>query len=106
VGRFDAWHDRAVFHFLLDPDARRRYVALAERTVTPGGSAVFATFSHAGPETCSGLPVHRWEPVELAAELGQAWRLVSSERHVHTTPGGVAQDYVYCRFRHVGDTDV
>lgn len=101
LGPFDAWHDRAVFHFLLDPGARRRYVRLAERTVPPGGSAIIATFSHAGPETCSGLPVQRWEPAELAAELGPAWQLVWSERHLHTTPSGVEQAYVYCRFRRV-----
>jgi 2-polyprenyl-3-methyl-5-hydroxy-6-metoxy-1,4-benzoquinol methylase len=96
VGRFDVWHDRAAFHFLLDPAARRRYVALSAKTVPPGGTAIMATFSHAGPEACSGLPVQRWEPEELAKECDPAWRLASSERYVHTTPGGIDQAYVYC----------
>ena len=102
VGDFDVWHDRAVFHFLLEPGDRRRYIELAERSVPPGGSAVVATFSHEGPATCSGLPVHRWEPDELADELGSGWRLMTSERHLHTTPGGKDQAYVYCRFRRLG----
>lgn len=103
VGTFDVWHDRAVFHFLLEPSDRRRYIALAGRSVAPSGSAIVATFSHDGPETCSGLPVHRWEPPELAQELGPAWQLLTAERHTHTTPGGKDQAYVYCRFRRTTD---
>lgn len=105
VGSFDVWHDRAVFHFLLDPAARRRYVGLSERTVTPGGMAIMATFSHDGPERCSGLPVHRYEPDELARECGPRWLLSDSERHVHATPGGVEQSYVYSTFRRGGASD-
>jgi SAM-dependent methyltransferase len=101
VGRFDVWHDRAAFHFLLDPEARRRYVTLAARTVPAGGTSVMATFSHSGPETCSGLPVHRWEPEELAGECGAAWQLSGSERRTHTTPAGTGQAYVYCVFERV-----
>ena len=57
IGHFDIWHDRAVFHFLLDPEARHRYAELAGRTVNPGGAAIVATFAADGPERCSGLPV-------------------------------------------------
>ena len=103
VGTFDVWHDRAVFHFLLESEDRRRYIELAERSVAPGGSAIVATFSHDGPEKCSGLPVHRWEPSELADELGPGWQLLTSERHAHTTPGGKDQAYVYCHFRRLAD---
>lgn len=71
LGRFDLWHDRAVFHFLTDPDHRAHYVALCERTVTPGGVAVVATFALDGPEMCSGLPVHRYDASELADECGR-----------------------------------
>lgn len=33
LGTFDVWHDRAVFHFLTDPDDRKSYVELARKTV-------------------------------------------------------------------------
>ena len=98
VGVFDVWHDRAVFHFLLDPDARHHYVALSERTVGPGGAAVIATFALDGPERCSGLPVHRFGPAELAQECGPSWRLSHIERYRHTTPGGVEQRFIYATF--------
>ena len=42
--RYDFWHDRAVFHFLLDIPARRRYVAAARQAVKSGGHIVVATF--------------------------------------------------------------
>jgi hypothetical protein len=98
VGSFDVWHDRAVFHFLLDPDQRRRYVALSERTVGPGGTAIIATFASDGPERCSGLEVRRYDSQDVARECGPGWRLAASERHVHTTPRGIAQRFIYATF--------
>jgi ubiquinone/menaquinone biosynthesis C-methylase UbiE len=96
IGRFDVWHDRAAFHFILDPLARDRYVALATRTVPTGGVALVATFASDGPERCSGLPVQRYEPEELARVFGPGWRLAAHERQLHVTPMGVEQRYVYC----------
>jgi 2-polyprenyl-3-methyl-5-hydroxy-6-metoxy-1,4-benzoquinol methylase len=98
IGSFDVWHDRAVFHFLLDPDQRRRYVALSEQTVGPGGTAIIATFASDGPERCSGLEVRRYDPQDVARECGPGWRLAASERHVHTTPRGFEQRFVYSTF--------
>jgi hypothetical protein len=99
VGRYDVWHDRAAYHFLLDPEDRRRYRALAERTVPAGGTAMLATFAPDGPERCSGLPVRRYDAEALAEEWGDAWRLTGSERHLHTTPAGVPQQYLYTTFQ-------
>jgi SAM-dependent methyltransferase len=101
VGRFDVWHDRAVFHFLTDPVDRARYVAVCERTVPPGGVAVVATFAPDGPEMCSGLPVHRYDASELAGECGPAFALIDSERYLHTTPSGGRQSFLYSSFRRV-----
>lgn len=95
VGRFDIWHDRAAFHFLLEPEARRRYVDLAWRTLPVGGTAIVATFADDGPERCSGMPVQRYDPQELAATWGAGFRLVASRRHLHHTPAGVPQQFQY-----------
>lgn len=105
VGRFDVWHDRAVFHFLTDEADRRRYVQLAERTVPTGGTAVMATFAEDGPERCSGLDVHRYDDVQLATECGPGFALIRSERHVHITPGDIRQNFLYATFRrHASET--
>ena len=101
IGRFDVWHDRAVFHFLLDDEARHSYVELSKRTVEPGGTAVIATFADDGPQRCSGLPVRRYSADQLAEECGPGWKRIDAERHVHRTPLGVAQNYIYSSFRRV-----
>ena len=103
IGRFGIWHDRAVFHFLTDPSDRASYVALCERTVMPGGIAIVATFAPDGPETCSGLPVHRYAADELSERCGPRFELIDSERHVHTTPGGAQQAFLYASFRRLAD---
>jgi trans-aconitate methyltransferase len=50
----DIWHDRAVFHFLVDPHDRARYVERLREILEVGGTAIIATFAADGPTTCSG----------------------------------------------------
>ena len=96
----DVWHDRAVFHFLTDPEERIRYVEHLTRTLKVGGTAIIATFAPDGPERCSGLPVARYSPDALADELGSSFTLVQSEAHSHRTPSGALQAFQYSRFLH------
>mgnify|MGYP001321687382 CR=1 FL=1 len=96
--RFDIWHDRAVFHFLTDSADRRAYVKRIMRAVRPGGHVIIATFAEDGPEKCSGLPVMRYQPETLRAELGDAFLLVEHEKAAHHTPLGAVQQFVYCRY--------
>jgi SAM-dependent methyltransferase len=96
---YDFWHDRAVFHFLLDVPARRRYVAAARHAVKPGGHIVVATFGPSGPERCSGLEVMRYLPEEIHAEFGHTFKKVGSSSEVHKTPWGQEQEFVYCYCR-------
>jgi len=94
----DVWHDRAVFHFLVEAEARRRYVAVMLAALPPGAQAIMGTFASDGPERCSGLPVMRWEPTTLAAELGPGFRLVEDLHEEHVTPGGKVQRFQFSRF--------
>ena len=98
VPAVDLWHDRAVFHFLTEPDDRAGYLRNLERAVVPGGSAVIATFAVDGPARCSGLPVVRYSPETLAVTLGPRFRRVESVAHVHHTPWGATQSFQYSRF--------
>lgn len=106
LGRFEIWHDRAVFHFLIEPRDQDRYVSLCGRTVVPGGAAIVATFAPDGPEMCSGLPVRRYDDSELAKRCGPKFRLMDSERHTHTTPRGIEQRFMYASFRRVAEDRV
>lgn len=93
------WHDRAVFHFLVDPDDRLRYVDTARRAVRPGGWLIVSTFALTGPERCSGLPVQRHDAASLVAAFSPAFDLVESVAESHQTPAGRTQDFVYVRLR-------
>jgi SAM-dependent methyltransferase len=97
-GPFDIWHDRAVFHFLVEPAQRASYVAAMTAALRPGGQAILGTFASDGPERCSGLPVARYEPDTLAAELGPGFRLAESLREDHLTPSGKVQRFQFSRF--------
>jgi SAM-dependent methyltransferase len=95
-GSVDVWHDRAVFHFLTDPEDRAAYVRQVRRAVRPGGHVIVAAFSPEGPAKCSGLPVVRYAPESLHAQFGDAFELVVHEFEDHHTPSGAIQQFVYC----------
>ena len=95
----DIWHDRALFHFLTERAARDRYKARLAEMLKRGGSAIIATFALDGPEKCSGLPVLRYSPETLIAELGDGFVLVDSRRHTHRTPWGATQAFQYSLLR-------
>lgn len=95
----DIWHDRAVFHFLTAHEDRARYKRHLLDTLKPGGAAVVATFALDGPERCSGLPVQRYSPEQLATELGPTFELREARAYVHTTPWGSQQSFQYSRLQ-------
>ncbi len=92
---FDCWHDRAVFHFLVDGDDRAEYVSHTARLVAPGGTLVLGTFAADGPTSCSGLPTARYDPAELASVFANHFIPVHSENEVHRTPSGAQQHFTW-----------
>lgn len=96
---YDLWHDRAAFHFLVDPDERAAYLARLASALRPGGHALIATFAADGPERCSGLPVQRYDPDDLAATLGPGFALREARRIAHRTPWGTEQRFQASLFR-------
>lgn len=98
-GRFDLWHDRAVFHFLTAAEDRRNYVRAVARAVKPGGHVIMSTFGPQGPLKCSGLDVIRYTADELHDEFGGRFRLVESSEEAHHTPFGSTQQFLYCYCR-------
>ena len=98
---FAVWHDRAVFHFLTDPDDRRKYVDRVAKSVVPGGHVIVATFGPDGPLRCSGMDVVRYSPDMLLTEFGATFELVGQHMEMHQTPFQTQQQFVYCYFRRV-----
>jgi len=90
VAHFELWHDRAVFHFLIEPEQQRK---------KPEGHLIIGTFAPEAPPKCSGLPVQRYSPERLESTLGDEFELQRQHNELHVTPGGVEQMYLYCQFR-------
>ena len=99
---FDIWHDRAVFHFLIDPDDRGRYLANLRHALPVGGHLVLSTFGPDGPEQCSGLPVRRYDLESMGATLGDCYELVTHEFELHVAPSGATQQFLSALFRRTG----
>ncbi len=93
--RYDLWHDRAVFHFLVDDGDRDRYVSVVRAAVRAGGHVILATFAPSGPETCSGLPTMRYDATSLVEALGPDFVAVRTEYCDHVTPNGDIQPFTW-----------
>jgi SAM-dependent methyltransferase len=100
--RYDLWHDRAVFHFLVDPADQERYVATVRSALKIGGYLILATFAPDGPARCSNLEVVRYSAEALGARVGSGFHLVRSEHQTHTTPWGSHQEFLFCHFHRHG----
>lgn len=96
---YDAWHDRAVFHFLTGLDEQRAYVDAAAAAVVPGGAAVLGVFAEDGPTQCSGLPTARHSAAALEELFSASFVLEHSERVDHVTPAGVVQPFTWVVLR-------
>ncbi|HWB93232.1 MAG TPA: class I SAM-dependent methyltransferase [Puia sp.] len=96
---YDVWHDRATFHFLTRGEEIARYLLQARNALPAGGYFVIGTFSHNGPEKCSGLPVHQYSEQELTRELSQGFNKIRCITEDHRTPFQTVQNFLFCSFR-------
>ena len=99
--KFDVWHDRAAFHFLLDPKEIEKYVRIANESVSEGGLMLIGTFSDQGPTHCSGLPVTQYSIEKLAEVFSPYFQKTKCFQTDHITPGGAKQHYTFCTFRKI-----
>ena len=96
--QYSLWHDRAAFHFLVDPSDRRAYVTSLRQGLRPQGHLILATFAVGGPTRCSGLDVTQYDTQKITTELGQDFRLIETLEELHQTPAGVEQLFSYFWF--------
>ena len=93
---YDIWHDRALFHFLIEEPRRAAYIRQVERALRPGGHVIVAAFGLEGPARCSGLDVVRYDARQLHGAFGPRFRLLDSVAELHHTPFGTVQQFLYC----------
>lgn len=101
LGEFDIWHDRAVFHFITDPDDRMRYLELLKRSLPIGGHFIVGTFAKGGPEKCSGLAICQYDAATMQDELGRSFVPVNDCEYLHTTPSGKPQQFFFGVYKRV-----
>lgn len=95
----DLWHDRALFHFLVDGADRARYRDVLACSLKQSGRVIIATFADDGPDSCSGLPTQRYDEDGLVEAFAGLLEPVELVREVHRTPAGGEQSFLYGSFR-------
>lgn len=97
---YQVWHDRAVFHFLTQPQEQKRYIQQVKTAVQPLGYVIVATFAEDGPLKCSGLEVQRYSIAQLQQQFAEPdFRFISSVQDVHITPNQQTQKFNYVVFQ-------
>jgi 2-polyprenyl-3-methyl-5-hydroxy-6-metoxy-1,4-benzoquinol methylase len=96
---YDIWHDRAVFHFLTDPESVAHYVAISSAHIKKGGYLIVATFSEDGPYKCSGLPIQQYNEESLPAVFAENFETERVFKEIHHTPSGKDQSFVFAVMR-------
>jgi trans-aconitate methyltransferase len=96
---YDLWHDRAVFHFLTEEIDRKKYVDGVRMALKPGGALLLAAFAPDGPETCSGLPVRRYDANLVREAFGAEFQLLRETMETHRTPWNTEQKFGYFVFK-------
>ena len=97
--KYDCWHDRAVFHFLTTAEEQSRYLKLAQVHIRDSGKLIMGTFSEAGPDSCSGLPVKQYNEISLSATLKNWFAKITCITTEHLTPFKTIQQFLFCSFQ-------
>lgn len=92
---YDIWHDRAVFHFLTDPESRALYIESLKIGTKLGSYAMIATFAKDGPTKCSGLDIVQYDAESIQKEFAENFTLLDTQAETHLTPGGKEQKFLY-----------
>ncbi len=96
VKSYDIWHDRAVFHFLRDPEEIAGYVDLVGKAVAK--NMVIGTFSENGPLRCSALDITQYSTNQLMELFSSKFAATHCLNVDHTTPFDTVQHFSFCGF--------
>jgi len=96
--KYDIWHDRAVFHFLIAKEDREKYKQVLESSIKTGGYVIIAAFLIGGPKKCSGLDIVQYDAAMIKNELGNNFTFIEERYEKHITPAGKEQKFGYYVF--------
>ena len=91
--KYDIWHDRACFHFLIKEEDIHKYLERALHALSDEGKVILSTFAIDGPERCSNLPVYRHNQESIKKIFGKHFLIDLSFLENHRTPRGKLQAF-------------
>jgi hypothetical protein len=96
--RYDAWHDRAVFHFLVELTTNSG-MSPRRRERGTGRCGDHGDLRRRRSDPLLGAATAQYTAEELGVAFARAFRLIHSEREEHTTPTGVTQPFTWAVLR-------
>ena len=97
--KYDIWHDRAVFHFITNPEGIEKYISLCNKYINNQGILIIGTFAEDGPLKCSGLEIKRYSVDQISVLFKETFELVESFKMLHKTPFDTEQSFSFCVLR-------
>ena len=97
--KYDIWHDRAVFHFITNPEGIEKYISLCNKYINNQGILIIGTFAEDGPLKCSGLEIKRYSVDQISGLFKETFELVESFKMLHKTPFETEQSFLFCVLR-------
>ena len=97
--KYDIWHDRAVFHFIINPEGIKKYISLCNEYINKEGILIIGTFAEDGPLKCSGLEIKRYSVDQISNLFEENFELVESFKMLHKTPFDTEQSFSFCVLR-------
>jgi hypothetical protein len=97
VQQYEAWHDRATFHFLTSPDQISKYLNIVKHSVV--GYLAIGTFSDKGPDKCSGLEIKKYSEADLKHQFEDGFNKIKCVTEDHITPFNTKQNFSFCSFK-------
>lgn len=101
--KYDIWHDRAVFHFITNPEGIEKYISLCNKYINNQGILIIGTFAEDGPLKCSGLEIKRYSVDQISGLFEENFELVESFKMLHKTPFDTEQSFSFCVLRKFTD---
>ena len=97
--KYDIWHDRAVFHFITNPEGIEKYISLCNKYINNHGILIIGAFAEDGPLKCSGLEIKRYSVDQISGLFKENFELVESFKMLHKTPFDTEQSFSFCVLR-------
>lgn len=97
----DIWFDRAVLHFLIEENEKKRYFENLKNSLVTNGYVLFSEFAKQDVTKCANLPLYQYSVDEFSSRLGKDFKLVKDEFFEYTMPWGDTRIYLYALFKKI-----